>query len=367
MILRILLAFAILISACSSPDLPAAYAPYYPASDALENGVVYKFYVHGIPKEGFPFTDVRYDKLYLSKDGTMIVETFNPGFELTSRKKLQLNQDGIKLISEVHFNQGDTITPTISKTDYLIFDPARSATTQLTFAKPSTESTELTRTLKGDTLIAGNTGIIFSEHLRSTRLGGVDTIQSDASGNMVYMAGIGLLYGERHFDNITYKIELVEQMSGEDFEAKRKEPRHRVAYIDPDKTLDKKENFRLCHTDEKIVDYYNSGQGASHGNGKKEMVTDLLARIDKMKLFHESGYLTFRFVVSCEGKAGRFITEETDLNFDRKKFNPETVAHLYELVRNLQDWSPVVLDKPRDAYFYLTFKLSDGQITDILP
>jgi hypothetical protein len=156
-------------------------------------------------------------------------------------------------------------------------------------------------------------------------------------------------------------------MPDHEFEKRSAHGKKRVAWIDPSLTLDDHTDFKLCHGEDLIYDYYNSGGLAQHGESKKEMVRNLMAQIDRKKLFDESGFLAFRFVVNCEGKAGRFITEETDLDFGRKKFNPQTVAHLYQLVYALQDWKPVVVGESRDAYFYLTFKMNHGEVTDILP
>ena len=50
------------------------------------------------------------------------------------------------------------------------------------------------------------------------------------------------------------------------------------------------------------------------------------------------------------------------------KFEEETIEHLYGILRKLEEWRPVVInEEARDAYFYITFKIEDGKITDILP
>lgn len=51
-----------------------------------------------------------------------------------------------------------------------------------------------------------------------------------------------------------------------------------------------------------------------------------------------------------------------------KQFPKETINHLYKVIAELKTWNPCVINQePRDAYFYLTFRLKNGVIPDILP
>ena len=173
-----------------------------------------------------------------------------------------------------------------------------------------------------------------------------------------------------YFESKTGKnwTELVEQIPIEQFQKMANHGRHRLAYIDPEKTMDEATDFKICN--ERIADYYNHdiGHFPILKGGKNAMQKLLNTQLDKTKLFKESGYLTFRFVVNCEGVAGRFITEQTDLDFQGKTFNPETVSHLYEIVKNIKDWRTTMIRKEaRDAYAYITFKLNDGEIIELLP
>ncbi len=72
--------------------------------------------------------------------------------------------------------------------------------------------------------------------------------------------------------------------------------------------------------------------------------------------------------MNCKGEAGRFVTEQADLDFQPKEFNPATVAHCCELLKGLKDWDATHINKETiDAVFYFTFKLRSGVLKDILP
>lgn len=63
-----------------------------------------------------------------------------------------------------------------------------------------------------------------------------------------------------------------------------------------------KDNFKLCN-DGRIYQYYQVNTSYLHGiHGMRD---ELLQYINELK-FRESGYITFRFIVNCEGDIGRF-------------------------------------------------------------
>ena len=62
------------------------------------------------------------------------------------------------------------------------------------------------------------------------------------------------------------------------------------------------------------------------------------------------------------------MAEGYDLNYQPMEFHQETIDHLYGILQKLEDWRTVVIrDEVRDAYFYITFNIDNGQIIDILP
>jgi hypothetical protein len=136
-----------------------------------------------------------------------------------------------------------------------------------------------------------------------------------------------------------------------------------IGYIDPKTALGDK-NFKTCKNE--IYEYYNSEPDGGYKHGKKALRDSVLRKYSVS--INESGYLTFRFVVNCEGKAGRYIVIQNDLDFEPKEFAEELTSHLFTITQDLKEWRPVILEnEPRDYYMYITYKLLDGKIIEILP
>jgi hypothetical protein len=219
-----------------------------------------------------------------------------------------------------------------------------------------------------DSIVSGKRAAIFYERTTFKEPSNSDTTRTVIIGKITYVEGIGLFHIKKNFPDGQKIFELVEQMPLSAFIKLKKHDLKRVGYIDPSKTLDNNDNFRLCFKEELIHDYYNSSPQGSYAKGKKAMVKIISSKLQKEKLHNESGYLTFRFVVNCRGEAGRFVTEESSLDYEKKAFNKETIKHLFTILhQNLEKWQPVVTDEPKDAYFYVTFKLRNGEIIEILP
>ena len=157
-------------------------------------------------------------------------------------------------------------------------------------------------------------------------------------------------------------------MSVSEFASRASHGEHRVAWIDPNSTMSDDSDFRICGHELKIVDYYWSSPDAGYLYGKRAMLDTIHSNLDNLKLFKQSGRLVFRFVVNCDGEPGRFIVRGYDLNYQRMEFQKETVDHLFSIMQKLEKWKPVLFgEELQDAYFYITFNIEDGEITNILP
>jgi hypothetical protein len=183
-----------------------------------------------------------------------------------------------------------------------------------------------------------------------------------------YVQGFGLFSGSYIFDNGTGSLELIKQMPLADFEALSRKAPPRVAYIAPNNTLDSFSDFAPCNDKGQIYDYYNGDPDARFLKGKRGLWEVFNQQVDPALLGRESGYLTFRFIINCVGETGWFVTEEADLDFNIKAFPEATVSHLFEIVRKLNDWQPAISrEEAIDVYAYLTLKMKDGKIIEILP
>ena len=136
-----------------------------------------------------------------------------------------------------------------------------------------------------------------------------------------------------------------------------------IGYIDP-KTAFGDKNFKTCKNE--IYEYYNSESNAGYKHGKKALWDSVLTKYSVS--LKESGYLTFRFVVNCEGKAGRYMVIQNNLDLEPKVFEDELISQLLTITQGLKEWRQVILEnEPRDYYMYITYKLLDGKIIEILP
>lgn len=103
--------------------------------------------------------------------------------------------------------------------------------------------------------------------------------------------------------------------------------------------------------------------------GEKILIEDFFQknyRSDKAK--KESGLLRIRFLVNCEGKAGRFRVKGMDKNYQEKEFDASITRQLLRLTKELDQWKVLSYkDQVKDYYQYLIFKIEEGVIKEILP
>lgn len=88
-----------------------------------------------------------------------------------------------------------------------------------------------------------------------------------------------------------------------------------------------------------------------------------------VNLENNSGIVTIQFVVNCEGKTGRYVTQSCDLNYSEIQVNSVIVNHLLDLTTELNNWI-VAKDETNtkvNSHAFLSFRLENGKITEILP
>lgn len=124
--------------------------------------------------------------------------------------------------------------------------------------------------------------------------------------------------------------------------------------------------FRVCGGGE-IYHYYSFGKCVQF-KGEKPAIVDYFKKNFKGQFKGENGYVTIRFVVNCDGYSGRFRMQQMDFDFQPKTFSKGLTTQLLTLTTNLQGWIPAMYeDRTYDYYQYLSFKIEDGIITEILP
>jgi len=127
------------------------------------------------------------------------------------------------------------------------------------------------------------------------------------------------------------------------------------------------ENFKLCHEDLTIPFNYG-GFGLVYDGEKKKLVETINDKFSYQKTKGQTGFITIRFIINCEGQTGRFRVIEMDLNLKEKKFDKKISSQILNITKELDGWKSLERwEKKWDVQQYLTFKFKDGVLIDILP
>jgi hypothetical protein len=139
-----------------------------------------------------------------------------------------------------------------------------------------------------------------------------------------------------------------------------------VGKILPDMLLLDYPNFKPCH-DDWVLFYYQTDDAHLY-KGEKPAILAAFKDLDLPKISQNSGYITIRFLVNCKGETGRFRTEQLDFDYKLKIFEGDIVLKILSKTKALDGWLPSTANGYKcDYYNYLTFKIIDNQIAEILP
>ena len=138
-----------------------------------------------------------------------------------------------------------------------------------------------------------------------------------------------------------------------------------VGFIEKSKAIGPKD-FKACF-EEKIFSENYGRKRAEYKPGFDKLRQYIFSQYDNYGFTNESGYITFRFIINCDGQAGRYEIHQVGMDFKKKIFNKELVEHLFELVSKLQNWTPMQFyDDKYDSFFHLTFKINNGELLEVL-
>ncbi len=127
-------------------------------------------------------------------------------------------------------------------------------------------------------------------------------------------------------------------------------------------------NFKVCKGDEKILQYFNTGEGPKYFGEKSRILNTFNEKYKPVTDHTQNGYIRIRFVVNCEGNAGRFRVLQSDYEYNEIQFNKSIVDQLLKITKEIENWEILYINGiPVDYYLYLIFKINDGQITEFLP
>ncbi len=122
------------------------------------------------------------------------------------------------------------------------------------------------------------------------------------------------------------------------------------------------EEFHLCD-DQHILQYYSIG---THYFGGKRAIKKQLLDLFPVDGFTDSGLLTVRFVVNCQGKTGRYRAKMINPSLKEIDVLDKNLAQIYKAISKLNNWQPGTVQKQfRDSYCQISFRIKNGQIIDI--
>lgn len=371
MTLRMLALFLLIgLAACQKPSSPLGVAAdFYPPTAELRQGIVNKYYLHFTSADGYErSTNVAYYLYQLDKDGQLEITRYDPAYAPMMRTLTTFQAGQQKVLMQEQFWRADSFPVQVN--DAVLKDwtaDTANYTTSTTFMNDVVEELQLRQLSQYDSLTADLPLKVFTkERSRIYRSGDGTERKFHSDIHEVYAQGLGFYGSKIIMDDGSLEIELVEQFPATELRKRRAAAPKRVAYIDPAQVLDKGADFEPC--DNYIYDYYNGDPDAGSAGGKRALVRWLEEQLDPKLLEGQSGYLTFRFVINCEGEAGYFITEEAGLDFAVKQFPDALIQHVYLQLQAFGNWVPTVIrEEKADAYAYVTLKLKDGELIDLLP
>ena len=125
---------------------------------------------------------------------------------------------------------------------------------------------------------------------------------------------------------------------------------------------------KACHGDDEILQYFNLGEGPIYSGEKSTILNIFKSRYRPLADKEQNGLIRIRFFVNCKGKAGRFRVLQSDYNYQEIKFDNRIVTQLADITKSIENWKVLYRrEVPVDYYMYLIFKITNGQLTEILP
>ena len=123
--------------------------------------------------------------------------------------------------------------------------------------------------------------------------------------------------------------------------------------------------FRICHSEKEVVQYFNTSKGFRY-QGEKAAIEKHFENFGFPSSLN--GFIRVRFIVNCNAEAGRFQVDAWNNSYTPLSLKGEDEIKLLEHLKALNGWIPLTYrGKEVDYYLYLTFKITNGQIQEILP
>jgi len=138
-----------------------------------------------------------------------------------------------------------------------------------------------------------------------------------------------------------------------------------IGFIDQETAL-LNQNYSLCG-DGTIYKTHHGAPFDAYQYNKRTFKENVL-KTYKNEDFTDSGYVNFRFLVNCEGNPGWFEIVEINENFEEVSHSTEMVNQLLKITSNPAHWAIYKVDEmPKNYYHYVSYKIENGEVTEILP
>lgn len=113
--------------------------------------------------------------------------------------------------------------------------------------------------------------------------------------------------------------------------------------------------------------YYNGSKAFGY-KGEKIAIVEKLENENIYTEKKVNGYITVRFLVNCEGKTGRFRLKHMNSDLKDMALDEELENKLLKFTKSLNGWMPKEIEGLKvDYYQYLTYKIEDGKVSEVLP
>ncbi|VXC31752.1 MULTISPECIES: hypothetical protein [Chryseobacterium] len=128
-------------------------------------------------------------------------------------------------------------------------------------------------------------------------------------------------------------------------------------------------NFKRCLPEGSYAyQYYNGYSLGIEYKGEKLEIIRTLEKGNIQSSKDINGYITVRFVVNCEGKAGIFRMQQMDEEYRKKELDKKLSEQILSFTKKLNGWIPKEIEGRKvDYYQYLTYKIKHGKVSEILP
>lgn len=126
--------------------------------------------------------------------------------------------------------------------------------------------------------------------------------------------------------------------------------------------------FKKCISDKLVsLQYY---QGSKQFDYKGEKLA-IIEKLEKEKISSKNkmnGYITVRFLVNCEGKTGLFRVQQMNAELKEMVQDKELEDMLLQFTKSLDGWIPKEIKGLKVGYYqYLTYKIENGKVSEVLP